>query len=359
MENSTTLIKSLILQNFRNYKFRKFEFSPCLNFIIGKNGTGKTNLLEAISLLAISSGIKGAEMKDLNENFTNPFLLGYETTYGQIGIYNQNGVKKIKLEEEALKFAELEKKFSLLSLTPEEEFVFTESTSKRRKFFDKLLSIFSPLQEESLKLYKNLCMERTKILSEYGFESQNTWLNTLEKQIAQNLVIISTNRVLLSEELSRIMQKHQSFGLLGEIVLTGYLENKILNNTFIATQEEQHLKELLGKSRKMDSVTGKTLTSLERTNFDVMFAQKNILASKTSSGEQKKMLFSLFLATAKKLLETKSNIIMLIDEVISKLDTTGREFIINELLSLNAQIFLTSTEVGMEKIPAQVHLIEI
>jgi DNA replication and repair protein RecF len=339
------LIDSIILQNFRNYSFRQFEFSSNLTFFVGENGAGKTNLLEAISMLSILNGFRGAESRDLNRLQNFPFSLGFGTKHGQIGIKNMNGVKRFSFEDEPCKFAEIEGKFKVLAISPEDEFVFRSSVSVRRSFFDGLLAKINPEHEALLKEYKNLATQRSKILNE--FNGQEAWLLTLEKQMAQKMVIIATNRVLLSEELSSVMKTAKG-GLKGEIVLTGWLESR----EFSASVEEKVLQEMLYSSRTIDAITGKTLTKLERTNFDVRFLEKGVSACHSSSGEQKKMLLSAVIAVSR----LANFEILLIDEVVSKLDERGKDLIFTELSGLEAQVFAT----GTEKLPiSQISFIEI
>lgn len=325
------LITELTLQNFRNHAFRQFEFSKKINFFIGKNGTGKTNILEAISLFSIQGGIRGAEMQDLNHNFVKPFLIGMQTIHGRVGLRNASGVKRFSIEDEASKFAEIEGKFRSISLNPEDEFIFRMPASLRRQFFDDLLGKITPQHLDEIKEYKNFCLQRMKILTQ--LQNQNSWLDVIEKQIAQKLVIISTNRVLFAERLSGIMQNLQERSLRGKILLSGYLENK----AFSAINEEKLLKDMLLESRNLDAITGKTLTKMEKANFDVLFEEKGVLASKASSGEQKRMLFSLFISASK----LGGFRVILLDEVTSKLDEWGRASIFCELSTLNAQIFAT------------------
>ena len=327
-------LSSIILQNFRNYSFRQFDFPSNIIFFVGENGTGKTNLLEAISMLGISGGFRGAEMKDLNRNQITNFAIGFETEEGRVSLKNINGIKKFAIEDEACKFGEIESKFPTLALCPEDEFIFKAPTSQRRAFFDNLLSKINPEHEAILKEYKALCLQRSKILNE--FCGQDSWLETIEKQIAQKLVLISVNRVLLSEKLTEEMKNLSEAGLRGEICLTGYLESK----EFSASNEEKALKDMLYSSRSLDAITGKTLTKLERTNFDVLFHEKGILASRSSAGEQKKMLFSAILSICK-LINCK---ILLIDEVVSKLDERGKDMFFAELSNLKSQIFASGTD---------------
>lgn len=332
------LIHNIILQNFRNYSFRQFEFSSNINFFVGKNGSGKTNLLEAISLLGITSGIKKADIKNLNNNFINPFLLGFETSYGKIGIKNHNNTKRFYLEDESIKFNTIEKNFNVVAMMPEDEFIFRASISERRNFFDNFIGKVISEHNTLLKDYKNLCSQRSKILNE--FSNQNSWLLTIEKQIAQKLIIIASNRVLISEQLSEIMQSLKNTKLHGYIVLDGYLERKIQNHTFISLQEESLLAKELELSRPIDAITGKTLTKFEKTNFDIIFKSKNMKTSLCSSGEQKQMLFSFFLSIVKK---TKASII-LIDEVMDKLDISNKNVIFSEIQNTKGQFFVTGTE---------------
>lgn len=334
------MIESITLLNFRNYKFRQFEFNGKINLIVGENGVGKTNLLEAISMISIPNGIRGASLQELNQNYQTPFSIGFETKIGRIGISNNAGLKKFSLEQENIRFSKLSEAFPVIHLMPEDEFIFSSSVSERRTFFDKIFGKINPSLPENLKNYKDLCTERIKLLEE---NASNSWILAIEKQIAVASVLIATHRVLIAEKISSIMSENTS-GLQGKILISGHLESKINSGTFVATAEEKKMCESLLEARKLDKITGKTLTGFERTNADVFFQEKSIFATKSSSGEQKKMIFATLLACTKLLLREGKKPIILIDEVIAKLDLRGRNLIISELQNLDCQSFLTGTE---------------
>lgn len=333
------MIKSIILQNFRNYRFRQFDFAEEINVITGKNGIGKTNLLEAVSLISGDAGIRNAEIKELNQDFNNPFLIGFETNFGRIGIYNSNGNRKFQLENETVKAKHLDEKIKIVSIIPEDEFILKSTPSEKRQFLDRIVGIINKDHIEILKSYKNLTAQRIKILEQ---SADATWLNAIEKQIAQAAILIAINRVILTEEIEFEMQKI-SFSISGRIILNGDLENKIKNRNFISSVEEQIFAHNLLKSRDLDRITKRTLTGFEKTNFDLWFIEKNISSFYTSSGEQKKLLFLFFLSLIQMLLKRDFKVIFLIDEVISKLDSDGKSEILKILQALNVQTFLTCT----------------
>ncbi len=139
----------------------------------------------------------------------------------------------------------------------------------------------------------------------------------------------------------------KSFDLCGKITLSGFLETK----EFAAMQQEKTLREMLEMSRDIDKITGKTLTKMEKANFDVFIPSKNIYASKASAGEQKRMLFSAFISA----IRLSGANILLIDEVASKFDQKNRTLIFAELKNLECQIFVT----GTERIEEDLNFIEI
>lgn len=334
------MINRLILQNFRNYSFHEVTLTKNVNFIVGKNGKGKTNLLEAISLLSTPSGFRGAEINALNKNFSFPFSLGFETDIGEIGIANTKTGKKITYNGDSIGFTALASNFKIFFLLPENELIFRSAPSEKRDFFDKLCSKIYPAHEISLKNLKSLSLARMKILEG---EQNIKWLETIEKQIAELFIILATNRVLFCEEISKITKDLHHKSLICTINVTGFLEEKIKNGTFKALEEENNLRKRLSDSRSLDISTRKTLTGFQKASFDVFLIQNNLPALHSSSGEQKKALFACIIATVKKLLLRKRNIIVLIDEVIAKLDTEGQKDVINELALIEAQSFLTST----------------
>lgn len=342
------MIHSIILLNFRNYKFKSIEFTESINFIEGRNGVGKTNLLEAISMLSLSSGFRGADTNDLNGDFKIPFSLGFETSIGSIGISNMNSTKKILLNNEVVKFGKLEEKFKIFSILPEDEFIFIIGSSKRREFFDKMCSIINPQHATAIKSFKSLCLTRNKILANYQYDE--AWLGVVEKQIAQLFVILAINRVIFCEEVSSVMNCSTNSSLLGNLIVTGSIENKVKDTNFKAIIEENDIAEALKNYRNLDKLTGKTLTGFQKANFDIFFAEKGLFASKSSSGEQKRMLFAFIIALVKKSITRNSIPIILIDEMVSKLDKSSRNIILQELKNLGVQSFLTGTETyGIEQ----------
>lgn len=347
------MIKSIILQHFRNYRFRQFEFINGINFIIGNNGIGKTNLLEAISLISGTLGIREAEIKDLNQDFNIPFSVGFETEFGSIGVLNNNGSRKFIIDGDKIKAKNLTDKIKVVSIIPEDEFIFKFSPSERRKFFDKALSFINKSHAEALKSYKNLTLQRIKILDQKGDVS---WLTVIEKQIAELAVLIAINRVLLLEEINLEMIKIES-NIQGKILLTGELENKISSKHFIASLEEQEFANRLLKAREIDRITKKTLTNYQKANFEAWFTPKDISSFYASSGEQKRLLFLFFIAVIKVLIKKDFKVIFLIDEVIAKLDLEGKNEITKILQTLNVQTFLTGTEADSIKNQNNINLV--
>ena len=194
-----TYIKDLILTNYRVYENVKFSFKPNINIIYGKNGIGKTNILEALSFLTAGKGMLGANIGDvlriteqpvINYNWTIFANIEDNNIADTIAIYSENDnnilKKKIKINGNiARSQEELNKILNVIWLTPDMQTLFIDEKANRRKFLDRIVYIVDNNHSSRINKYEFLVKERMKVLQD-SKKFDEHWLTVLEEKIADN-----------------------------------------------------------------------------------------------------------------------------------------------------------------------------
>ena len=185
------IVKNIEFNNFRNFKNFQTSFDSKLNILYGDNGSGKTNILEAISLIAKGRGIRNANISNLINKDADNFLiknnLEIKKNNYDIHIFAENINDKFRkvikinndLSKDSLNF--LNQSISYLIFLPEMERLFQASPSYRRNFLDRLIFSSKNNYNRLINKYKKLLLERSKILQANNID--NDWLNQIEKEI--------------------------------------------------------------------------------------------------------------------------------------------------------------------------------
>ncbi len=350
------LVKKLVLTNFRNHKTLTIEPVSRIIAVMGKNGVGKTNILESISLLSAGRGLRGAklqEMKSFTASVDENWVI-YSEIVGaegeaQIGTsldYTNSGKEKRRArinQEDIRGTSELADYFSYVSLVPQQDHIFTKGSTSRRDYLDKLCEIFFPTYEEMLKVYNIARYERRKVISNNSYDEY--WVNTLEQRMAEKGVAIAFCRLELCELLNSFMSEAAKSGFPeAHLDVTGEIED-FLKLSHKALEAENFFKEKLLENRIFDANSKRTNFGIHRSDFCVIHKNKNIPAEFTSQGEQKAMLLTITIASvlAKK---ARSGFypVLLLDEVASHLDETKRAKLYDFINNIPCQTWLTSTE---------------
>ena len=337
-------ISSLKLYNFRNHstiKFNDLLSSPVV--ITGVNGVGKTNILEALSLITPSKGLRGAKISDLN-NQSNPdhiwnINVGLRTIYGPKEIITMRNIRPNSKSDSRLvhidgqqikKKSELAKLVNIVWLTPAMQQLFSGSSSDRRSFFDQVVSNFFPNHSTHLSKYDYSTKERLKLLK-MG-QNDHSWLLALEKNMYDEAGFISDARMQTISMLNKAIDINETafpkaiLNLTNEPISADYLNRLRIN-------------------RSLDAASGRTNLGPHLFDLNVIFKNKNMPAKFCSTGEQKTLLITLILAQTYALIERFKTIpILLFDEVVSHLDAKNRELLFDELLKIGAQSWLTGVD---------------
>ena len=305
--------KNIKLVNFRNFENYSLTFSNNCNVLFGKNGSGKTNILEGISLFSKGRGLR----KDKISNILKKKLL----------INNDKDSKTLNRFYELVPF---------LTFLPDTERLFLSSPSSRRNFIDQLIYTHNYSYNKLVNSYTKYLQERSKILSN-NF-SDEYWLNELEKNISKyGLEIYSLRKkqvVILEENLNTYLDK---FKLPFKIDIT-------LSDQFFKNETNQiTFEEELRNNRKIDMFIGGSKIGPHKSDY-IFCVNDNFLASQLSTGQQKTIILLIYLSHCKYLINVKNKIpILLLDEVCSHLDEINRNILLTLVESFKLQVLMTGT----------------
>ncbi len=350
-------IKDIKLKNFRNYEDEKASFSEKINIFIGKNGQGKTNLLEALYFSSMGRSFRTSKDKELiriGMDFTNIHINyirdGYDETFK--GIIRKDGKKKLEKSGIVLeKISELMGEILTVIFSPEDLKIVKEEPEKRRKFIDKELCQLSPKYLNSLSKYKKLLLQKNMYLK--GEKIDKILLDIWNRQLAKEGFYIIKERKKFIEKLEEISNKIM-------LDITEEKENlklKYKSNSFGETEEECY--ELISSSYEDDIRNRTSLIGPHKDDFKIISNDINIRKF-GSQGQQRTAALSLKLSELAILEnETGRKPILLLDDVMSELDPYRQEYLIK---SFNKnQIFITMAELndGVKKIKDDINIIEI
>ena len=360
-------LRSVYLENFRSYKKLNIEIKNIQYVILtGKNGIGKTNILEAISFLSPGKGFRNSRLDDVINTDSNLnqssifFVIEKENQKNEIGIgfTKENidnrfqGRKIIHLNGKKLKKqSDLPKLVSLIWLTPEMDIFFRTNSLFRRKFVDRCIFNLKPEYLNYLKVYEKNLNERNKILKDisrkdlFYVEGKNIekdlWLKKIEEKLVNEGIKIFQERIKFSNDFNSLSNNFKSFPKIN-ISLIGDIEKLLLTEKLDLVKEIYIQK--LQTSRKIDSIKGSVSYGPNKSDLKVVFLKKKKLAEKCSTGEQKIIMISLIIQFCK-LMNNKENFpILLLDEIVAHLDSKIKATLFEELQTLKNQVWMSGSD---------------
>lgn len=344
-------LSRLVLTDFRNYTRAVLEPAKGPVVLTGPNGAGKTNLLEAISLLAPGRGLRRAELSRLRR-ITAPELAGWgvaahvDTPAGQveIGTGMTAGQTRRTLRIDGIDGcpqSDLAERVGLVWLVPQMDRILTDGATGRRRFLDRLVFGFDRAHAGRISRFERAMRERSRLLSEGRADA--AWLSGLEVVMAETGIAITAARIDIVRRLDAaccaIADPFPEPGLRMIGTLSDWLEDGP------ALAAEDRYRAALQDNRRRDAETGGSGTGPHRDDLDVMHRTRGISAALCSTGEQKALLVSIVLAHACALAaEAGAMPILLLDEIAAHLDADRRASLLDALLNLSAQVFLTGTD---------------
>jgi len=353
------LIQDLKLKEFRNYHDLDFAFDQGIVSITGPNGVGKTNILEGLSLLVPGRGIRSVKLAELDHNDQDAqFKINWQVS---ANIESKRGKKLIELTRSVLdedkrceKLIKIDGELlknksnigyymSMVWLVPQMDFIFIASAGERRRFIDNIVDDFFPSHSTNLHQFEHFMRERMKILREgEGRGYDKVWLSSVEHSMSQLAVAITSERLDSLAQLNSSMSDIPSDFLRAQIRMKGFLEDLFQENTSLAVEEKY--RNILEANRAMDASSHRTSSGPHLSDLEVINLVTGSNASACSTGEQKSLLISIKFAEviAKDRWHGILPVILL-DDIISHLDSKRRLAMLESLISLDAQSFITCT----------------
>jgi len=337
------MIKNIKIKNFRNFENKEYIFDKWLNLIIWDNWKGKTNILEAVSLLTINEiyNIPFNDLTKLNENvfFINWNFLDNEDNKSISISYDKSlNKKKYILDWKATTKKSIKKKWFLSCFfSPLVMNLFYLSPSKRRDFIDNILINCYEEYEELLKKNTSIVKNRNKVL-----KNIKEWFSKKEEIIFWNKNFIEISKKIYKYRINLIKyfeKKVKHF--------TNYLDFKVKEIDFVY-QSKTDLNNIKGSIEKYlednidrDIILQKTNIWIHVDDFDIIIEKKYSLVNFASRGEIKSLILGLkFLEID--FIEEKTNKkpILLIDDLMSEIDEKHQKEIFSKIQ--NYQSIITS-----------------
>ena len=345
------VVQQLKLSNYRNYRTFSVNFSGKHVVFTGHNGAGKTNLLEAISLLSPGRGLRRSTYGDLicasaDNNSFAVFAKLYSDLFDEVDIGttcdNADGGRKVRINGTSTSADRLTDYCRISWLIPAMDGLFTGSASDRRRFLDRMVLSIDPSHGRRVLDFEKVMRSRNRLLLDGN--TNNGWFDALETQMAELATAIAAARIDVIRLLDggKESDSHDVFPH-PILVIEGLLEQALINQS--AIDVEEYYRQKLHDGRPLDRAAGRTLEGPHRSDMKVFYAQKNMPAALCSTGEQKSLLMGLILAHAKITAQISGMApVLLLDEMAAHLDEQRRIALFNILDELGGQSFMTGTD---------------
>lgn len=345
-------LSRLVLTDFRSYARAELHLDGRPVVLTGENGAGKTNLLEAVSLLSPGRGLRGAAYAELaRDGGAGGWAVAatLETDGGpvRIGTGLEAGVdigtrsRAVRVGGEPAGPSALAELVSLVWLTPAMDRLFVEGASERRRFLDRLVMGFDPVHGTRANAYDRALRERNKLLADQICD--DAWLSGLEEQMAEHgVALAAARREMLARLRGALAAAAEGAFPRAEVAIEGMLEAAL--ETEPAVDVEDRFRKLLKDMRARDAGAGRALDGPHRSDLLVRHMGKDREARQCSTGEQKALLIGIVLANARLMAAMGRPPVLLLDEVAAHLDAERRAALFDEIIGLDLQAFMTGTD---------------
>jgi DNA replication and repair protein RecF len=351
-------VERLSLTDFRNYRSLSLRVGPAPVVLTGANGSGKTNLLEALSLLTSGQGLRRAPYPELvrsgGASWAVAARLNSRLGAADIGTGLAGGpdagprsgrIVRIDGEDQAGSGA-LADYVDMVWLTPAMDGLFTGPASERRRFLDRLISCFQSGYRALLGQFERAMQQRNRLLADGARDRAR--FEGFERVMAETGVAIAASRVAAVSELAGAIAARRNGANTAfpwaELALSGTLEADL--GVRPAVDVEDYYVSLLVDARERDRAAGRTLDGPHRSDLVVGHGPKELPAKVCSTGEQKALLIGLVLAHADLVASRSEGAapILLLDEIAAHLDPLRRAALFEEIIALGSQAWMSGTE---------------
>ena len=356
---SRAALDRLSLTDFRSYTRADLRPEGRSVYLFGSNGAGKTNLLEAASLLAPGKGLRAAAIGELGRRLPGEgegrawavsAVVASSTGETRLGAGLETASsarRTVRLDGETVAPGRMTDIVRLIWLTPAQDRLFLEGASERRRFLDRLAYADMPAHASAANAYEKSMRERLRLLTDGPRDAD--WLDALEAQAAEAGARLAEGRArtVLALQAEIDARSDRPFPQAG-LALSGPFEQAAARGDGLDALATE-LRSVLARARDRDAAAGRALSGPHRTDLQVIHRLKDRAAAECSTGEQKALVLNLVLAQAARLSRAESapNPILLLDEVAAHLDRDRRAALFDEIAALKLQAFLTGVEAAL------------
>ena len=334
-------VARLALTDFRSYASATVAAGPGFVVLTGENGAGKTNILEAVSLLAPGRGLRGAALSQMaRQDGSGGFGVAAQVDGVTIGTGTTPDApdrRQVRIGGVPNAASALAEHLAIVWLTPAMDRLFTESAGGRRRFLDRLTLALEPGHAVHATRYEAAMRARNKLLSDGSRAWDEHWLSALEAQMAEHGGALHAARSRLMDRLNAgLSDAPEGPFARPSATLSGW------------SDAERPLADLLREGRRRDAAAVRALSGPHRSDLVVTHVAKGQAAALCSTGEQKALLLSILLAHAALVGQARGRPpVLLLDEVAAHLDPSRRLALFERLAAAGSQVWMTGTEAAL------------
>lgn len=329
-------VSRLTLTDFRSYASAVIEPGSGFVLLSGENGAGKTNLLEAVSILAPGRGLRGAALSAMaRQGGSSAWAVAAKLGEVDIGTGTLPMAperRQVRVNGAAASVNSLGEWLSVLWLTPAMDRLFTGSAGDRRRFLDRLVLALEPSHAHHATRYDAAMRARNKLLADEPWDE--TWLDSLELAMDEHGTAIAAARTRTVAALeARLSDAPEDEFARAAVGLEGW--------------NDGDLAAILRNNRQRDAAAGRATDGPHRQDLATLHRAKQMPAAQSSTGEQKALLLGLVLAHADLVADRRGEpAVLLLDEVAAHLDPKRRSALFARLEG-RGQVWMTATEAGL------------
>jgi DNA replication and repair protein RecF len=348
-------VRRLILADFRSYPALDLALDAHMVVLTGENGAGKTNVLEALSLLSPGRGLRRAELADCARigglgGFAVSVEIEAQGCRVQLGVGldppdDAPPARRFRINRmPAPSGRALADHLRSVWLTPAMDQLFTGPAGERRKFLDRLVLAVDPDHGARVNALDRGLRNRNRLLEEGAADRR--WIEAAEHEVAELAVAVAAARHDAVARLAALIAADKADDKpfpFAEIALVGEIEALVAGMPALAA--EDRYRALLAENRARDAAAGRTLIGPHTSDLVVRHGPKQLEARQCSTGEQKALLTGLVLAHAH-LVAAASGIvpIVLLDEIAAHFDPKRRAALFDELQRIGGQVWMTGAD---------------
>ena len=351
-------VRQIRLTGFRCYAGLRLDTTADCVVLSGANGAGKTNLLEALSLLAPGRGLRRAKLEEMarrapGQPAAEAAQAGWaiaarlDAASGAVAIGTglepgASSRRSVRIDGlPATSQLALGQHVAAVWLTPQLDRLFAEGAGGRRRFLDRMVAGFDPDHAGRAAAYENALRQRARLLGEG--RTDTAWLAALEDTMARHGVAVAIARHEIVSRLDQASRLGVGPFPRGALALGGEIDAWVAE--MAAVDAEEKLRVALAASRRADAESGGAQVGPHRSDLLVTHLDRGRPAAECSTGEQKALLVALVLAHAR-LAGIARGLppLLLLDEIAAHLDRTRLHALFEELTALGAQAWMTGTD---------------